>query len=317
MKEIMTILGSIPAEQIGFCQAHEHLMLSKGKSFEINPVLCIDDIDKSMEEVRDYQAAGGTSFVDAQPGGCNRMETSLAMISQKTGVHIIASTGFHKMTFYPENHWIFNSSEDMLTRIFEDELTKGMYVNCDGRFDDARCRYLAGQIKTALDTEGLSPQYEKLFRAASRASMNTGRTIMVHIEQEADPVMLLKFFKEQGVSPERLIFCHMDRAVKDLNIHKQILSEGVFLEFDTIGRYKYHSDEREIEIFKELLGAGYEDQLLFSLDTTRARLRSYDPNAVGLTYILKEFIPMMKEAGITDEQIRKISHDNCIRAFAC
>ena len=107
----------------------------------------------------------------------------------------------------------------------------------------------------------------------------------------------------------------MDRAVPDLSVHKQLLREGVFLEYDTIGRFKYHTDQKEISIFQSMLEAGFENQLLFSLDTTRARLKSYDPHAVGLDYLLTTFVPMMRERGLTQDQIEKISHYNFVRVF--
>ena len=59
-----------------------------------------------------------------------------------------------------------------------------------------------------------------------------------------------------------MIFCHLDRACDDINTIKKIVSKGVFAEFDTIGRFKYHSDEHEIEIIKELLADGYQHQIL-------------------------------------------------------
>ena len=139
---------------------------------------------------------------------------------------------------------------------------------------------------------------------------------MVHIEQHSDPLDLLNFFQALPQKPSELIFCHMDRACSDLNLHKKVCARGVYLEYDTIGRFKYHDDETECSIFKELIAAGYEDQLLYSLDTTRARLKSYDPNAVGLDYMFTTFIPFMKEHGITNEQIYKITHTNCQKALS-
>ncbi len=64
-----------------------------------------------------------------------------------------------------------------------------------------------------------------------------------------------------------------------------------------VGRFKYHSDLDEIHIIREMLDAGFEGQSLFSLDTTRERLRTYQEDAVGLDYILCSFIPVMKENG--------------------
>lgn len=311
----MTVLGYITPSQLGFCQCHEHLMLSKGKSFLLNPALCIDDVAKSLDEVKRYKMQGGTSLIDAQPCGCNRMAIDLTYISAKTNVHIIASTGFHKLVFYSDNHWIHNTEEKLLASIYINELTYGMYLDADISFPQESCPYCAGIIKTALDTEGLSPRYQRLFSAAAHAAIKTNCNIMIHIEQHANPLPLLKFLTDLGVPPHRLIFCHMDRACNDINIHLGILSSGAYLEFDTIGRFNYHSDEHEITLFQILLGAGFENQLLFSLDTTRERLKSYTPNAIGLDYILTTFIPHMKRRGITASQIEKIAVKNCIHAL--
>lgn len=326
MKQIITVQGAVTPEELTFCQCHEHLAISKGLSFQKNPALLIDDPDKSLQEARNLVQAGGSLVVDAQPGGCNRMENLLYSISRNSGLHIVASCGFHKLCFYPENHWIFRMKEDSLFQFFLDELTNGMYSNIDAsenpydhqNFTDTPCTHTsfqAGIVKMALDQENLSPRYCTLFKAGAKAAILADVPIMIHIESGSDPVTLFYFLKDLGVSSEKIIFCHMDRAVSDLSVHKRLLSEGIFLEYDTIGRFKYHSDLYEIELFKTMINAGYEKQLLFSLDTTRARLKSYDTSAIGLDYLLKVFVPLMKKHGITSEQILKISRNNFIRVF--
>ncbi|MFR1989782.1 MAG: hypothetical protein ACLS3C_06875 [Oscillospiraceae bacterium] len=47
-----------------------------------------------MQELLDYRAAGGSTIVDAQPVGCNRMTKELVQLSRDSGVQIVASTGF-------------------------------------------------------------------------------------------------------------------------------------------------------------------------------------------------------------------------------
>ena len=315
MRSIQTVTGKKSPEDLGFCQCHEHLMLSKGVSWEMDHNLCIDDIVKSTQEARRLKEMGGSTVVDAQPVGCNRMEEALVEIAEQTGLNIIASTGFHKLYFYPENHWIHTWSPEELTRLFLFELQTGMYTGSEQRKPKDFIRAKAGMIKAALDQENLSPRYQKLFTAAAQAALVTEVPLMVHIEKGSDPRTLLDFLLTQGIRPERIIFCHMDRAVSDLDVHRQCLSQGIFLEYDTIGRFRYHSDEEEIRIFQEMLDSGFEDQLLFSLDTTRARLKTYQADAVGLDYLLTTFVPMMQAAGITKTQIQKISHDNFIRVF--
>lgn len=325
MNTIMTVQGPVSPGNLGFCQCHEHLALSKGVSFQRNAALLIDDIGKSTEEANRLVAAGGSAVVDAQPGGCNRMEQALFEISKESGLHIVSSTGFHKLCFYPEDHWILQMSADELYRFYVSELTEGMYQNIDHSANPFWSGYSseetpqtgihAGIVKMALDQENLTPRYLRLFTAGTRAAIAADVPVMVHIEAGSDPTALFAELRQLGLSPERMIFCHMDRATDDLSVHLNLLSQGIYLEYDTIGRFKYHSDLREIEIFRTMLNAGYENQLLFSLDTTSARLKAYDPSAVGLDYLLTTFVPLMKKYGITAEQIRKISHDNFIRVF--
>lgn len=309
-KKIHTVLGTVDPSELLFTQCHEHLLLSKGRSFQVNPVLCIDDLEKSVQETKDYFEAGGRGIVEAQPVGCSRVSEGLTEISRRTGVHIIASTGFHKLQFYPKTHWIRVLEEKQLARIYLSELTEGMYTETDRIWKPEQKSAKAGIIKTALDACNLKGQYETLFRAAAWAQAETGAPIMVHIEKGSRPELLIDFFRHWGTDPEKVYFCHMDRACETSDDLKRVLDAGISLEFDTIGRFKYHSDEAELDLIKGLLDQGYEDQILFSLDTTRARLKAYEPSAVGLTYILKTFLPKMRNAGVTENQIQKISIAN-------
>jgi phosphotriesterase-related protein len=319
---ISTVLGYIERESLGFCQAHEHLSIADGYPASINPDQRIDDTAKSAEELASYQKAGGAAVVDAQPVGCCRNALMLAEISMASGVHIIASTGFHLMRFYPAGHWIYSVGADELERIFISEIRGGMFVNCDAVFPSERCAVKAGQIKIALDCDetagkgGNAPasQYQKLCKAAAAAQKKTGASLMVHIEKGADPLRFADFLDKAGVALNRVIFCHMDRSIEDISVHKAVCKRGITLEYDTVGRYKYHDDAKEIEILQELLQAGYEKQILMSLDVTRGRLAGYGGQP-GLCFILEKFIPLLRRRGITEEVIQSIFVENPAKIF--
>lgn len=298
-----------------FFQCHEHLLMGMGRPGEKYPELYYDEFDKSLQEAQEFVNAGGQGLVEAQPVGCCRMTEELVEISKRTGLHIVASTGFHKMAFYPEGHWIFTLDASALTEIFVHELCDGMYV--DGAFEKpGQCiQARAGQIKTAMETTGIHDQYRKVFTAAAKAAVKTGAPVMMHVENGQNPMGYFELLKEEGVHPQQMIICHLDRACRDVEIHKELAKEGAFIEYDTIARWKYHSDERELEIMKEMIAAGYEDQLLFSLDTTRKRLKAYG-GEISLNYILDTFLDRMGEAGITQGVIDKISKVNPARALA-
>ncbi|PKM73581.1 MAG: hypothetical protein CVU91_04665 [Firmicutes bacterium HGW-Firmicutes-16] len=309
-KMIRTVLRDIDPELLGYTQCHEHLMLTKGQSFLCNPALCIDDPTKTREELLRYLQNGGRSLVDAQPVGCGRDSEALAALMEETGANIIASTGFHKLEFYPEGHWIKSMSEERLSELFLAELSDGMFTGTDAEFSPIQHSARAGIIKTALDVCNLDEPYKRLFRAAASAQVATGAPMMVHIEKGSDPELLLRFLDDLGVRPESLYFCHMDRACDQIDIFFNVLRAGVTLEFDTIGRFKYHSDEYECALIKQLLDNGYEDKLLISLDTTRDRLKAYNGNAIGLDYILTAFLPMLRRTGVSDSQIGKLTEEN-------
>ncbi len=310
--KIQTILTTIDGSKLGFCQFHEHLFISKGVSFEINPSLFIDNLNKTLEEVNRYYLAGGRSIIDAQPVGCNRDTLNLVKTAQSTSAHILASTGFHKMCFYPKNHWIFELNENDIYQIYYDELTKGMYVDCDFDSPKKQISNKASIIKVALDSVNLTPQYLKVFRAAAKAQIETNVPMMIHVESNSDPLLLLDFLLDQGISANKLVFAHLDRACNDISTLLKILDKGCYVEFDTIGRIKYHSDEKEIELIRNVIESGHSKQLLCALDTTRERLKSYNPDGVGLDYILNKFIPLLKEKNIQELEIHRIFITNPI-----
>lgn len=313
--KIHSVTGMVDPAEKPFFQSHEHLLISQGRSGEINSTLCFEDYEKSLQELKAFHMAGGEALTDAQPVGCGRMAAQLRRLSEESNVRIVASTGFHKMIFYPEGHWNFTSSETMLADIYINELTAGMYQDPDMQFPSKQTSAQAGQIKTAIEASVMDAQYQKLFSAAASAAIETGAPLMVHVENGCSPEQYLEFLVKKGVKPEQMIFCHMDRACADLGLHKEFARAGVFLEYDTIAREKYHSDKRELEIFHEMIEEGLEDRLLFSLDTTRQRLKSYG-GEVGLDYILKTFLKKMEDSGISQNTIEKISRDNPSQAFA-
>lgn len=312
---IQTVLGPVNNQELGYCQCHEHLFIKKGRSFEINPALCMEDINKSTEELLLYKKSSGHSLVDAQPVGCGRMADYLARASFDSGVNIIASTGFHKLLFYGPEHWIFQSTEDELARLFIDEIQNGMYVDGNSEVPLLKVGSKAGIIKTAAAGNGVAGEYKKLFSAAAAASIETGAPIMCHLDTQKDALSVVRFLTDFGIQPSNIILCHLDRAHYDAGFHMQIAETGVYLEYDTIGRFKYHSDEKEVELIKQLVQAGYGEQILLGLDTTNQRLKSYG-GEIGLDYILNVFIDKMLKEGISEAAVRKFTVENPAEALS-
>ena len=316
VRRITTVTGDISVSELGFCQCHEHIMLRSGVPATLNPALRADDVGKSSLEVAQYIQCGGTSLVDAQPIGCGRMPEELKRISEDTGAILIASTGFHLRRFYPTQHWIHTISETRLEGLFVHELTVGLYENADRTLTGSVLPIRAGIIKTACEGEPLSQDSRRLFAAAARAALQCGTSVMIHTEKGCNPLEVLDYLCGCGVPPQRLIFCHLDRTLPNQYITAQLCKEGAYIEYDTIGRLKYHSDSEEIRFILELLEQGFDRQLLLSLDTTNQRMRSYG-GEIGLDYLLKIFLPMLESAGVAREVLHTIMRENPACALGC
>src|SRR5690606_37353508 len=135
------------------------------------------------------------------------------------------------------------------------EITLGMFVdhvNGD-EIPSKRGRAKAGIIKTASDgrdirhKEGELPVYKKLITAAGKAAFLTGAPVITYMEMGRGAESQLEILTSQGIDPSRIIMSHLDRVftndMKDYQL--QVAKSGVYLQFDTIGRYKYHDDKRE------------------------------------------------------------------------
>ena len=48
MKIIRTVLGDIPADQIGATDAHDHLIRSGGPEIKLDPAFLMDDVELSL-----------------------------------------------------------------------------------------------------------------------------------------------------------------------------------------------------------------------------------------------------------------------------
>jgi 5-phospho-D-xylono-1,4-lactonase len=312
---ITTVTGPISPEEIGFCHSHEHLFLKNGKSAKIDPALCIDDFDKTVQELNLFKEAGGTTIVEAQPVGCGRNGKWLAAASQQTGIQIVASTGFHKLIFYPEDHWIHTIDADKLSELFIDELQNGMYTDGEEAWPQDQITAKPGIIKTASDFDGVGGSLYRYFKAAAQAAITTGTPIMSHTEMGRAALDQIKLYTDFGLPASQLIICHLDRKMDNADYMLHVASTGVYLELDTIGRFKYHSDEEEVELIIKLIEAGYENQILLGLDTTRKRLKSYG-GELGLDYLAKVFLPTLEEAGVPKSLIHKMVCDNSARAFS-
>lgn len=308
---VRTVLGDVNTDNLGFTQCHEHLFIEKGIPCSLVSSLHMDDYNKTLTEAIDFYEAGGRTVVDAQPALCGRMANNLVNLAKESNLNIISTTGFYKTIFYDENSIIKTGTEEENTSFFISEIKEGM-ISEDNTIISAK----AGIIKGAITKEGFNDfDYKKLFCAIANAALETGVPIMIHTDNHADIHALIDFFESYNIAANRLLICHLDRTNYNFSYHKEVLSRGVNLCYDSVNRLKYLSEQQELELIQFVLDEGFAKQIVLSLDTTNERLSSYG-GYMGLDYILKTFINRMLEFGIEKSHINLMTEENAKHILA-
>jgi phosphotriesterase-related protein len=308
--QVQTVLGLLPAGELGVTDSHDHLALN-------SPALAgqdFDDAQKAGEEVREAMEDGLQSIVEVTPIGLGRDPALMRQVSQSTGVHVVAATGFHRDAHYPAGHWVYEVDDATLRDRMVTDIAQGMHP-ADWNdpalpLDEAR----AGVIKMGASYQRVSKQERKRLEAACQAALQTGVAILCHTEVGTAGDEIIDICEGAGLPASRLILAHTDRN-PDPEVHIDLCARGVYLEYDTAGRIKYRPDSELLRLISEVVGPGYTDRILLGLDLGRRDyFRAFD-GGPGMRYLLRTFAPRL-ERRIGSEAVRRILVDNPARAFA-
>jgi 5-phospho-D-xylono-1,4-lactonase len=268
---VRTIRGDIAPEELGPCDAHEHLFLVTAAQ----PGDDYSDISKAIEEAATLRAAGAAALVDWTPIGLGRDLDGLRAVSEATGLHIVAATGLHRDVYYAADDPLRAEAEETLAARFVTDLE--------------RC----GIIKVGAGYHSISPFEAKAFAAAAAAHSEIGAPVCVHTEHGTMGLTIVERLGELGVRPERVILAHIDRN-PDAGEHAETAATGAWLQLDGPGRTKYWPDSTILGLISELAERGHADRLLLGGDTgRRSMFRAYG-GGPGLDYVFARFRPRLE-----------------------
>ena len=298
---IRTVTGDISPEQLGVTQPHEHVMILPGKSAQVNAALLLDSPDCAVRELADFKAAGGATVVDAQPIGVERSPLLLQEISLKSGVQIIATSGFHRPCFYPEDHFLFSETAEQLAKRIVCEITDGMFDFSANQPTSIK----AGLVKWTSEYHHIPPVAQKAAEAAAIAHHQTGVPILTHTEWGTCALEQIELIEKYGVKPSAMILCHIDRN-PDKYLHKEIAQTGAWLVYDGVARTKYWPDSVIIDLILEMCDAGFSDRIMLAMDSATRTIWRHYGYGPGLDYLLKTFVPRLRQAGLPDCEVQQI-----------
>lgn len=289
---VRTVRGDIRPEELGPCDAHEHLFFTT----PLQPGDEFTDVARATEEAQLLVAAGARALIDWTPLGLGRDIDGLGVVSEASGLHIVAATGLHHDGHYADD-------DPFRTERIE-ELAERFIA------DAARC----GIVKVGASYHHLTPFEEKVFEASAAAHARTGLPVCVHTEHGTMGLQLVERLRRLGVSPQAVVLAHLDRN-PDAAEHAETAATGAWLQFDGPGRTKYGPDSTILQLIADLVERGLGGQLLVGGDTgRRSMMRSYG-GGPGLDYVFARFKPRL-ERELGGELADAIFVANPRRAFS-
>ena len=301
--EVITVCGPISPEEMGITQTHEHLLLDAMDHYGQYGFV-IDDEELVAEELGAFTQNGGRTVCDPTVDEIGRNPEGLVRISKAAGIHVVMGAGWYKEAGYPATVEERTSGE--LAEILVRE------IECGVRETGIRAGFI-GEIGTGR--HHIKPAEERVFRAAALAQSRTGVAISTHTTRWGSlAIEQIELLAEYGADLSRVIIGHLGdrRGVHHL---LPIAEHGVYVEVDNIGYLDYQPERVRADNVAALVKEGFAGQVLLSEDVCMLGHLSFN-GGKGYGYLLEVFVPLLRERGVSEEDVHRMLVENPARVFA-
>ena len=263
-----TVLGPVPAEDLGITLPHEHLFIDvtclfeppteatvRGRAHEKISLenigwirqnyfrhyenLLLTDEDCAIAEAGLFQRAGGRTIVDVSPPGIGRDPLALARTARATGLNIIMATGFYVAPTHPPV--VARMDEDEILEVMRQEIQSGAVLQYgSGASQDWQAESRPTGVKAGVIKVGCSfplvPSERKVLRSAARAQRQTGAPISVHVgRHDSSALEIAQVLQDAGADLSRVVLDHLDFRVEKPETWAALAKLGCYLELDLFG----------------------------------------------------------------------------------
>ena len=305
---IMSVLGRLPARDLGVTLTHEHALanfqpyeewLRAPKTYDREEV-----IRRVLPQLQRIAQLGCRSFVDVTAVGLGRDPVLLRRLSESSGLNILTCTGNYaafEERFLPR--YVRDETVEVLASRWVREFESGI----DGT--DVR----PGVIKLGFNGGALSDVERKLIRAAAVAHRATGLSIGAHTGPAVAAYQQLAELEAAGVHPSAWIWIHAQNE-SDPGKYHDAARRGAWISLDGVSP---ESVGQHADRVVGLRDAGFLNRVLVSQDAgwywvgepDGGKFRPYDT-------VFTEFIPALKARGFGQDEIDQIFVRNPASAFA-
>ncbi|MCB0860338.1 MAG: phosphotriesterase [Solirubrobacterales bacterium] len=315
MQTVNTVTGEIAADELGLTLIHEHFY-SSDEAVSVQWPHVRDrqqEHDLAVESAEAVKGHGVRTVVEPTAMLLGRDVQASRQLAEETGLQIVLCTGIYTYDYLPQ--FLLNRDADYIASLFVHDIEQGI--------QDTGVK--AAFIKCAADEPGVTPNIEKIHRAAARASVQTGAPIMAHSRPASGTgPKQVEIFLEEGVPAERIQIAHTGDT-DDLDYIESLLAQGVYIGMDRYGLDLFLPTAQRNATVTELLNRGYAERMFLSQDfdiPIANGLDWYPPEILeqlqaagaatdwSMTFIFEQVIPALKEAGMTDDQLDTMLVEN-------
>jgi phosphotriesterase-related protein len=311
-RTVNTVLGPVPADELGVVSVHEALLsVVPGAEHAYDVTMDRAEIFEVLaRKLTDFRDHGGRTIVDSTGMFHGRDVRLYEALSRSTGVNIVASTGmgpeellggyFLTPQTNPPTPWPAEKFADLFTK----EVTEGMVVPRVER------RAPAGVVTTTATREGMTPTDESLFRGAARTALGTGVPVSVRFGSEA--LHDLDVVLDEQLPAERVVVGGLDRRdAAAAGAPLAVAERGAFVAVDHVGLDddEHLTDAERASLVLDLVKAGHVGRILLSSNAIGVAKGQPDRD-LPFSYVASTFVPLLRSLGLTDEDAGRILVDN-------
>lgn len=304
--KLMTVLGEIPATQIGKALIHEHVLVDFIGADKISYERWEHDdvIRKVLPFLQEVKKAGVKTFFDCTPAFLGRDPILLKTLAQKTGLNIVTNTGYYGAVnnkYLPA--WAEGETDKQISQRWINEAKHGI--------EDTGIR--PGFIKIGVNEGKLSELHQKLIRAAAITHLETGLTICSHTGKAPAAFEQLDILRSMGVKPDAFVWVHA-QAETDKSLHAKAARLGAWVSLDGMGWGDFDNYADSIARLK--------DQQLLHRVLISHDAGWYKPGEpeggkfTGFTNIFTQVIPLLNKKGFTATDHEQLLVKNPAAVFA-
>lgn len=324
MPTVETARGPLDVSALGTTLMHEHVFVLSTEHLQNYGYGAWWDeeerVTDAVEKLRELKSLGVDTIVDPTVWGLGRYIPRIQRVAGQVDLNIIVATGLYFADDVPHQYenrgpgLPLDLEVDPMITDFTRDITEGI----------ADTGVKAAFLKCIVEHKGVTPGAERILRACARTHRETGVPITVHTNSWIGAGRLARdLFREENVDLTKVVIGHAGDS-NDLDYLKELADDGCLLGMDRFGLDIYNPTDQRVATIVSLVEQGYAERMVLSHDAScyidyfpgeaQAAFQQVQPHW-NFKHISEDVLPMLRERGVSDEQITTMLVDNPRRYF--